>query len=98
MSGPWAEIATNPTRVRPARIGAAMVMSWRCPDPIHGSLVMTRSPSRQSAAGYSARNASRVRGRVPMNEGLAMADSASARPSRSNTTTARSFDSRMVME
>ena len=70
------------------KTGATMLMSCRCPLPIHGSFVMITSPGCQPSSFIAAMKWRIVFGSVPMNDGALVVDCASELPLPSNSTTA----------
>ncbi len=54
MSGEWQQLANQATSAPPRKTGVATVMSLTCPAVIHGSLVMSTSPSASAPGGYFA--------------------------------------------
>jgi len=98
MSGECAIEPENPTSLPRWKIGAAMVMSGRCPVASQGSLVMTQSPGCHCSMGMRSRKLRNVRGRMPTNEGMPAVFSASESPLASINTVAKSFDSRTMVE
>nr|WP_246147868.1 hypothetical protein [Nonomuraea turkmeniaca] len=87
MSGECAAVPAKPTSTPPWKIGVIMAMSGRCPVAIHGSSVVTQSPSCRSRAGNLSRTTALrelIRAAKP---GMPARDSAMVRPWRSIRTT-----------
>ncbi len=98
ISGRCAMEPEKPTSLPLWKIGAAMVMSGRWPEPIQGSFVMMQSPGFHFSIGMRFTNAFSASGSMPTKEGMPAVFSARESPLASIRTVAKSLDSRTIVE